>query len=1045
MAAKPTYAELENRINDLEIKCNHYQKTEAELIRKIQAAVVIHDAEGRIIHSNPTAIELLGITDNEIMGRTPEDPSWKFLDVDGKNLRIEKFPVNQVLNSGQSLKGMIGGIVRPCTADIKWVIINAEPMRDSLGKITQVLVTFMDVTERRQAEAAFQESEARYRAISGLTSDYAYSYRVEPNGELVNEWVAGAVEQLTGYTREEVTARGGWESLIYPEDMKIPMRQLQKIYSNQSATIEYRIFDRAGNVRWLRDFAEPVWDENEDRLKQILGAVQEITDQKAAEEEVKEAYEIIKESPAVAFLWQKVEGWPVEYVSENVVSLLGYTAEEVMSGKVSYVDVVHPADLDRVGEEVETFSAEKGRERFNHKPYRIVAQDGTVKWVRDTTSIKRDQNGNITHYHGIVEDITETIEAEEALRESETLFRTLVENSQAGIFLVDEHYCFVYANEELSHILGFGPNEIEGIDFRSVLDEESREFVADRYVRRQKGEDVPSRYEVGIVRQDGEKRRLEMVATAIPNPDGSVQTMGQVLDITDRKQAEKSLRESEERFRELAENIREVFWLFDWEKQQVLYVSPAYEEVWGRSILDLYEHYEEWGNSVHPHDAQYAEASFAKILETGGGEDREYRIVRPDGSVRWVLDRGFAIKGNDGQIKRIAGIAEDITERKKAKEMLRESEELYSNILESMSEGILAQDKNFHYTHWNSAMEKISKTPREEVVGNKKLPWDIFPHLAEQGVDEMMQMAMRGEVVSRENIPYRLGDGTEGFTREKFLPLKTSDGDIRGIVGVIRDVTEEVRSESELREMHQKLQALIQASPIAITLLDLEGNITLWSPAAEKIFGWRAEEVLGIPIPIIPTESKADFEQNFQMVILGGNITGMEVCCQKKGGTPVDVSLSVVPLHNAEGEISGVAGMMTDISERKQMEKALQASEIRFRSQVEQSPFSTLIFAPDGRLVYGNPASEKLWSLTPEQAHKRYESYNILQDKLIIDKGLLTYIQRGFAGEFSEIPPIKYDPKQLNPAINGAVRLPKWWLSTRTSLSVNIWLKNANV
>ncbi len=142
-------------------------------------------------------------------------------------------------------------------------------------------------------------------------------------------------------------------------------------------------------------------------------------------------------------------------------------------------------------------------------------------------------------------------------------------------------------------------------------------------------------------------------------------------EISQQIRVEKELRESEQRFRELADNIREVFWLFDWNEQRVLYVSPAYEKIWGRSVEDLYTRYEDWGESIHPDDAAYAEKSFAQILQTGGGQNREYRIIRPDGTIRWVSDRGFAITDDDGQMAHIAGIAEDITERKKVETALQ--------------------------------------------------------------------------------------------------------------------------------------------------------------------------------------------------------------------------------------------------------------------------------------------------------------------------------------------------------------------------------------
>jgi PAS domain S-box-containing protein len=147
-------------------------------------------------------------------------------------------------------------------------------------------------------------------------------------------------------------------------------------------------------------------------------------------------------------------------------------------------------------------------------------------------------------------------------------------------------------------------------------------------------------------------------------------------EIMERKQADKALRESEERFREMAENIREVFWLFDWQAQKVIYVSPAYESVWGRSTRDLYNSYDDWAESIHPDDLAYAQESFAKIVESGGGDPREYRIVRPDREVRWISDRGFAIRNEEGKVTRITGIAEDITGKKQLEDQLLQAQKL---------------------------------------------------------------------------------------------------------------------------------------------------------------------------------------------------------------------------------------------------------------------------------------------------------------------------------------------------------------------------------
>jgi PAS domain S-box-containing protein len=145
---------------------------------------------------------------------------------------------------------------------------------------------------------------------------------------------------------------------------------------------------------------------------------QEINERKRTENALREAYSIINRSPAVAFLWKNLEGWPVEFVSDNVMELFGYAAEEFTSGQVSYAKTVHPDDLERVAKEVTTFSNENDRTVFVHEPYRIISKDGNVRWLDDRTYIRRDSKGQITHYEGIVVDITDSMQAAEALREN---------------------------------------------------------------------------------------------------------------------------------------------------------------------------------------------------------------------------------------------------------------------------------------------------------------------------------------------------------------------------------------------------------------------------------------------------------------------------------------------------------------------------------------------------------------------------------------------------------------------------------------------------
>jgi PAS domain S-box-containing protein len=153
----------------------------------------------------------------------------------------------------------------------------------------------------------------------------------------------------------------------------------------------------------------------------VLGSYMDITEHKKAERALKEAFDIINMSSSVAFTWKNSKEWPVEFVSENVNRLFGYTADEFIKGTVNYLTCIHPEDLPRVSEEVAKYSSQEGTVEFVHKPYRVITKDGTEKVVRDRTVIVRDNEGYITHYRGIIEDITELQNIEAQLAQAQKM------------------------------------------------------------------------------------------------------------------------------------------------------------------------------------------------------------------------------------------------------------------------------------------------------------------------------------------------------------------------------------------------------------------------------------------------------------------------------------------------------------------------------------------------------------------------------------------------------------------------------------------------
>jgi len=215
---------------------------------------------------------------------------------------------------------------------------------------------------------------------------------------------------ILGYTLEEISpvSIDTWMEFIHPDDLKKSEILLDAHFNKDSEYFERenRMKHKKGEWVWILDRGQvATWTEDGKPLL-MYGTHQDITTQKKAEKKSYEAYQIINRSHIVAFLWQNKNDWPIEFVSENVKTLTGYSAADFIGGKVSFTNMIYKDDIDRVKKEVASNSSKKGKHSIIHEPYRITTKNGHIKWIADKTFIRRNSNNNITHYEGIVTDIT---------------------------------------------------------------------------------------------------------------------------------------------------------------------------------------------------------------------------------------------------------------------------------------------------------------------------------------------------------------------------------------------------------------------------------------------------------------------------------------------------------------------------------------------------------------------------------------------------------------------------------------------------------------
>jgi len=254
---------------------------------------------------------------------------------------------------------------------------------------------------------------------------------------------------------------------------------------------------------------------------------------------------------------------------------------------------------------------------------------------------------------------------ERALSESEERFRSVVETASDAIVLGDQNGNIISWNKAAQALFGYAAEEVLGEPLTIIIPTRyraSHQRGIERLHATGRPQIIGKTVELNGLRKDGSEFPLELSLGTWRTREGTFYS-GMIRDITERRRREEALRESQERFRQLAENIREVFWLTDPQKSQMIYISPGYEQIWGRTCESLYASPRSWLDALHPDDRErVAEAALTKQIS--GVYDEEYRIVRPDGSVRWIRDRAFPIRDESGKVYRIAGIADDITEHK---------------------------------------------------------------------------------------------------------------------------------------------------------------------------------------------------------------------------------------------------------------------------------------------------------------------------------------------------------------------------------------------
>jgi PAS domain S-box-containing protein len=356
--------------------------------------------------------------------------------------------------------------------------------------------------------------------------------------------------------------------------------------------------------------------------------------------------------------------------------------------------------------------------------------DGSLRDVE--VSLSHIQLGKRIAVHSIVVDITDRKRAEKEAQWSEARLRGITDSAQDAIIMMDPEGAISFWNPAAESILGYEAEEAIGKQLHALLTPErylaAHGAAYPEFLRSGRGSAIGKTVELAALHKDGREIAIDVSLSAV-SLSGEWHAVGILRDITHRKQAEQALRNSEETFRQLAENIREVFFIVTPGGDKTIYISPAYEPIWGRTCESAYQNPMSWAEAVHPDDQVQAQLLAARQLR-GEPIDSEFRIRTPDGQEKWIRSRTSPVRNEAGELIRIVGIAEEITERKryeaelifaregaeaanraKSRFLANMSHELRTplNAILGFSELLIAEmdDKGVH--EWDQDLEKIQR------------------------------------------------------------------------------------------------------------------------------------------------------------------------------------------------------------------------------------------------------------------------------------------------------------------------------------------------
>jgi len=681
-----------------------------------------------------------------------------------------------------------------------------------------------DITEHKQAKEALREAEQKFRTIFDSTSDGIFLFELEARRfAMCNK----SCLQMLGYTQAEFLNLS-IADLHLPADLPFIYAQIEEFVKGRKGIRHDIGFQRKDGSLLFVDLSPAMVQL--DGKRYVLVALKDITERKRMEDELRRYAEHLEELVAartgelqeseaglvaaqrLAHLgsWQWSIGEDTASWSEETFRIFGIARGPLQQHREDFLSRIVPEDRQRVDQALA--DALSGTRDYD-LDYRITLPDGRERVIHAQAQVLRSGDGRPVMMHGTVQDITERKRAEEALAESRKKYRGLVEKINDWAWEVDADCVYTYSRPRSLELLGYAPEEIVGktpFDFMPPAEAE-RVWNAFQpiYLERKSLELL----ENTLVRKDGSLVTVETSGMPVFVEDGSfLGYTGIDRDVTSRKRAEAALRESEQRYRRLVENLKGSHFVYRHDTTGMLtYVSESVTQVLGYTLDEGMSHY---GKYFTDHPANQAAHRHTELTLQGIPQPPyEVNIWHKDGSSRWLEVQEVPVLDAEGRVVAVEGVAQDITERKQAEEALRQLSQRNEEALRvarmahwefDITTGMFTFNDQYYTLHGATARAAGGyQMTAEEFARQYVHPDDA--HLVQETIQKATAVEDPDFQFQTEARILRT-DGEARWVTVWFRIEKDAQGKTTRLYGVNQDITERKRAEEALRSLNERLE-----------------------------------------------------------------------------------------------------------------------------------------------------------------------------------------------------------------------------------------------